>query len=168
MSRPSLNPTILGVRSSMLFRFYGWRLRRHTAQELLAGGGIAVGVALVFGVLVANSSLMSSAGNLLHGLVGSARLQVVARSSDGFDERLATKIRGLPGVQAAAGLLREEVTVIGPRGRESVQLIGVDPDIIRLGVLTQREPVSSELLLVGGLGLPAEVASTIGAGQGVG
>ena len=166
MTRPSLNPTILGVRSSMLFRFYAWRLRRHTAQELLAGGGIAVGVALVFGVLVANGSLMSSAGNLLRGLVGSARLQVVARSSDGFDEGLATKIRGLPGVQAAAGLLREEVTVIGPRGHESVQLIGIDPNIIRLGVLTQREPVSSELLLVGGLGLPAEVASTIGAGQG--
>jgi putative ABC transport system permease protein len=166
MSRPALNPTILGVRSSMLFRFYGWRLRRHTVQELLAGGGIAVGVALVFGVLVANSSLMSSAGNLLHGLVGSARLQVVARSNDGFDEGLATTIRGLPGVQAAAGLLREEVTVIGPSGRESLQLIGIDPNIIRLGVLTQREPVSSELLLAGGLGLPAEVASTIGAGQG--
>ena len=102
----------------------------------------------------------------MHGLTGSARLQLAARSSDGFNERLATKIRGLPGVQAAAGLLREEVTVIGPRGHESVQLIGIDPNIIRLGVLTQREPVSSELLLVGGLGLPAEVASTIGAGQG--
>ena len=75
--------------------------------------GIAVGVALVFGVLVANSSLMGSAGNLLHGLVGSARLQVVARSSDGFDEGLATKVRGLPGVQAAAGLLREDVTWSG-------------------------------------------------------
>ena len=70
----------------MLFRFYGWRLRRHTAQELLAGGGIAVGVALVFGVLVANTSLIGSAGTLLHGLIGSARLQLVARSSDGFDE----------------------------------------------------------------------------------
>jgi putative ABC transport system permease protein len=166
MSRPSLNPAIFGVRLSMLCRFYVWRLRRHTAQELLAGGGIAVGVALVFGVLVANSSLMSSAGNLLHGLVGSARLQLVARSGDGFDEGLATTVRGLPGVEAAAGLLREEVTVLGPRGRESVQLVGIDPNIIRLGVLTQREPISSELLLAGGLGLPAEVARTIGAGQG--
>jgi putative ABC transport system permease protein len=132
MSRLSLNPTIAGVRLSMLCRFYGWRLRRHTVQELLAGGGIAVGVALVFGVLVANSSLMSSAGNLLHGLVGSARLQLVARSSDGFDEGLATTVRRLPGVEAAAGLLREEVTVLGPRGRESVQLIGIDPNIIGL------------------------------------
>ncbi len=161
-----MNPTIFGVRLSMLFRFYGWRLRRHTAQELLAGGGIAVGVALVFGVLVANASLMGSASNLLRGLVGSARLQLVARSSDGFEEGLANKVRQLPGVEAAAALLREEVTVRGPRGRESVQLIGIDPNIIHFGVLTQREPVSSELLLAGGLGLPAEVANGIGTGQG--
>jgi putative ABC transport system permease protein len=166
MSRPSMNPTIAGVRVSMLFRFYGWRLRRHTAQELLAGGGIAVGVALVFGVLVANASLMGSAGTLLHGLVGSARLQLVARSSDGFEEGLANTVRRLPGVEAAAALLREELTVRGPSGRESVQLIGIDPNIIQLGVLTQREPVSSELLLAGGLGLPAEVANGIGVGQG--
>ena len=166
MSRLTLNPTVLGVRVSMLLRFYGWRLRRHTAQELLAGGGIAVGVALVFGVLVANTSLMGSARDLLHGLVGSARLELTARSSNGFDEQTVAAVRRLPGVQAAAGLLREDVTVRGPRGRESVQLIGLDPEIIQLGVLAQREPNSSEFLLVGGLGLPAEVASTIGVGQG--
>ncbi len=166
MSRLSLDPTVLGVRVSMLFRFYGWRLRRHTAQELLAGGGIAVGVALVFGVLVANTSLMGSAGDLLHGLVGSARLQLVARSSNGFDKRLAATVRQLPGVKAAGGLLREEVTVRGPRGRESVQLIGFDPSVVGLGILAQREPSTSEFLLIGGLGLPAAVAHTIGVGQG--
>ncbi|HWX44346.1 MAG TPA: FtsX-like permease family protein [Solirubrobacteraceae bacterium] len=161
-----MNPTIFGVRVSMLFRFYGWRLRRYTAQELLAGSGIAVGVALVFGVLVANTSLTGSAANLLHGLTGSASLQLSARSSQGFSEQLAGEVRALPGVDAAAGLLREEVTVRGPSGRESVQLIGFEPNIIRLGVLTQREPSTSELLLIGGLGLPAEVAHAIGVGQG--
>jgi putative ABC transport system permease protein len=166
MSRLSLDPTVLGVRVSMLFRFYGWRLRRHTAQELLAGGGIAVGVALVFGVLVANTSLMGSAGNLLHGLIGSARLQLMARSTNGFDARLAATVRQLPGVQAAGGLLREEVTVRGPRGSESVQLIGFEPTVVGLGVLGQREPSASEFLLIGGLGLPREVARTIGVGQG--
>ncbi len=166
MSRPSLNPAIFGVRLSMLLRFYVWRLRRHTAQELLAGGGIAVGVALVFGVLVASTSLIGSAGALLHGLAGSARLQLAARSSEGLDERLVTKVRQLPGVEAAAGLLRRQVTVLGPKGRESVQLIGIDPNIIRLGALGQREPSYSEVLLIGGLGLPAEVANTIGTGQG--
>ena len=139
MTRPTLNLTILGLRPSMLFRFYGWRLRRHTAQELLAGGGIAVGVALVFGVLVANGSLMGSAGDLLHGLVGSARLQLVARSSEGFDERLANTVRRLPGVGVAAATLREDAIVVGPRGRESIQLIGVDPNIVLLGVLGSQE-----------------------------
>ncbi len=166
MSPVSLDPTIQGVRVSMLFRFYGWRLRRHTAQELLAGGGIAVGVALVFGVLVANTSLMGSAGNLLHGLVGSARLQLVARSSDGFDERLAGAVRRLPGVDDAAALLREDVIAVGPRGRESIQLIGVDPNIVRLGILIGREPNSEALLLAGGVGVPAQVASTIGVRRG--
>ena len=166
MTRPKLNLTILGVRPSMLLRFYGWRLRRHTAQELLAGGGIAVGVALVFGVLVANGSLMGSAGDLLHGLVGSARLQLVARSSDGFDERLANTVRRLPGVGVAAALLREEVIVVGPRGRESIQLIGVDPNIVLLGVLGSHETGPETLQLARGVGLPAEVASTIGVRRG--
>ena len=42
------------VRVSTLLALYGWRLRRHKVQELLAGIGIVVGVALFFGVLVAN------------------------------------------------------------------------------------------------------------------
>jgi putative ABC transport system permease protein len=161
-----MNPTIMGVRLSMLLRFYGWRVRRNAMQELLAGSGIAVGVALVFGVLVANTSLVSSAGQLLHGLVGSARLQLVARSSDGFDAKLSTKVRRLAGVQAAAALLRENVTIVGPKGRESIQLIGLDPNVVELGVLSSRGPEAAELLLNGGLGLPAEVASAIGAREG--
>ena len=43
--------------------------------------------------------------------------------------------------------------MVGPRGRESVQLIGMDPNIVRLGVLAQREPVSQALLLAAGLGV---------------
>jgi putative ABC transport system permease protein len=166
MRRVPINPTIFGVRLSMLFRFYGWRLRRYTAQELLAGSGIAVGVALVFGVLVANTSLTGSAGNLLHGLTGSARLQLAARSSSGFSEQLAADVRVLPGVKAAAGLLREDVIVVGPRGRESIQLIGMDPNIVRLGVLGQRPSASQALLLAAGLGVPAHVAEAIGAREG--
>jgi putative ABC transport system permease protein len=166
MSRPSVNPTLFGVRLSMLFRFYGWRLRRCTAQELLAGSGIAVGVALVFGVLVANNSLTGSSGNLLHGLTGSARLRLSARSAGGFEQRLVGEIRALPGVSASAALLREEAILAGPRGRESIQLIGVDPNITRLGVLGSGAPNSRLLLLADGLGVPAHVAEAIGAREG--
>lgn len=159
-------PTILGLRPSMLLRFYGWRLRRHGAQELLAGGGIAVGVALVFGVLVANNSLIGSASGLLHGLVGSARLQLVARSSAGFDVGLAEQVRALPSVDVGAALLREDAIVAGPRGRESIQLIGVEPDIVRLGVLGPQEFDSEAMQLIRGIGLPAAVANTIGVRRG--
>jgi hypothetical protein len=41
----------------MLAHLYRVRLRSHATQELLAASGIAVGVALVLGVLVANASL---------------------------------------------------------------------------------------------------------------
>ena len=98
---------------------YRVRLRSHLVQELLAGSGIAIGVALVFGVLIANGSLTGSAGALIHQVVGSARLELSARSPAGFQQRLAREAQHLPGVHASAAILRENVSMIGPRGRES-------------------------------------------------
>ena len=86
------NPRVAGVRLSMLVHLYRLRLRAHAIQELLAGSGIAVGVALVLGVLVANTSLTGSAGELIHQVVGSARLQLSARSAEGFDQSLLRKV----------------------------------------------------------------------------
>jgi putative ABC transport system permease protein len=166
MSRPSLNPTLFGVRVSVLLRFYGWRLRRHTAQELLAGGGIAVGVALVFGVLVANASLVGSANQLVHGLAGSARLQLAARSSAGFDERLVAGVSRLPGVEVAVPLLRENVTIVGPGGRQAIQLIGVTPTLSRLGGLAAKGITVGISSLLGGITIPTGVADAIEVGHG--
>ena len=84
-----LNPRIFGIRLTMLLHLYRRRLRAHPTGELLAGGGVAIGVALVFGTLVANASLTSSASKLVHGLTGSARFALVARSPRGFDQSLA-------------------------------------------------------------------------------
>jgi putative ABC transport system permease protein len=161
-----MNPTILGVRLSMLFRFYGWRLQRHTAQELLAGSGIAVGVALVFGVLVANTNLTHSATGLVHELDGSARFALVARSAAGFDKRLAEAAGRLPGVRVAAGLLRENVTLVGAKGRQTVQLVGVSANDARLGGLSQSNVGVATLLLAGGVGISSEMADAIGVRAG--
>jgi putative ABC transport system permease protein len=158
-----LNPTILGVRLSMLAHICGRRLRLHTGQELLAGSGIAVGVALVFGVLVANSSLTSSAGELIHQVVGSARLQIAARSPTGFDQQLATTVERLPGVQASAAVLRENVAIVGPHGRQSVQLLGITAGVVTLGSLGTRDFGQGGLRFSGGLILPSAVAGAIGA-----
>lgn len=159
----ALNPSILGVRASVLLAFYGWRLRRHSIQELLAGTGIATGVALFFGVLVANTSAISSETRLIHAVVGSARLQLSARSSSGFDEGIASRAQELPGVEASAPVLRLDATIVGPTGRrQAVQLIGVTPALATLGAAATKHARVAELLLSGGIGLPSSVASATG------
>src|ERR1700722_329706 len=161
MGNPA-NPKIFGVRLTMLLFLYRRRLRAHPVQETLAGAGIAVGVALVFGVLLANSSLTSSAQQLVRGLTGSARLQLVARSQAGFPEGLTKTVRALPGVQVAAPVLRQNMVVVGPHGREAIQLIGVSPSLASLGGVAQQQLGNGALLLSGGIGLPTGVANTIG------
>lgn len=165
MRRPA-NPKILGVRLTMLLFLYRRRLRAHPAQELLAGAGIAVGVALVFGVLLANASLTSSAEQLVHALSGSARYALVARSPAGFPEGLTQSVRKLDGVQVATPVLRQNMTIAGPRGRRQIQLIGVSPSLASLGGIAQQELGNGALLLSGGLGLPGGVAAAIGAHRG--
>jgi putative ABC transport system permease protein len=49
------------MRVQTLVYFYARRVRTHPIQELLAGLGIAIGVALALAVLVANGSIAGSA-----------------------------------------------------------------------------------------------------------
>ncbi len=143
-----LNPKILGIRLSMLLYLYRRRLRAHPAGELLAGAGVAIGVALVFGVLLANASLTGAAvRKLIHGLAGSARYALRGRSAQGFDERTAAAAGRLSGVQVAAPVLRENVTLHSPRGAEAVQLIGVTPSLEALGGVPAQELEAGGALL---------------------
>jgi putative ABC transport system permease protein len=160
-----LNPRIAGVRLSMLLHLYRVRLRSHAVQELLAGSGIAVGVALVLGVLVANTSLTGSAGELVHQVVGRASLQLASRSAEGFPERVGAETAALPGVRLAAPILRENVAITGPHGRVPVQLLGVTPQVLMLGGLA-RDFGPNGFRLSGGLLLPARVAAAAGVGPG--
>jgi putative ABC transport system permease protein len=160
------NPAIAGVRLSMLVHLYRLRLRSHAVQEALAGSGIAIGVALVLGVLVANTSLTSSATEFVHQAIGSAGFQLAARSPLGFDDRLAVATRRLPGTRATAALLREDVAVVGPRGRQAAQLVGVTPGVVSLGGLGTRNFGLGGFSFSGGLILPAGMASEIGAEPG--
>jgi putative ABC transport system permease protein len=167
MKRVSLpKPTIAGLRLSALVDLYRWRLGAHKAQELLAGMGIAIGVALFFGVLVANTSLIGSAGQLIHAVNGSARFQLAARSSEGFNEALVKRVARLPGVRVAAPLLRENAAIIGPKGRDSIQLVGVTPSQVELGGAVTQDVSAGALVLARGVGLPSAVANDIGASAG--
>ncbi len=163
MSRENpLNPRVFGLRVSVLFGLYRRRLRDHTVAELLAGGGIAVGVALVFGVLVANGSIVSSVREDIHAVNGSADLKFVARPPGGFSKRLVDRIAGLPGVASSAPLLRQTAVIEGPRGRERVQFIGAGTGLVSLGGAATRDLGAGALLLAGGVGLPSSVADAIG------
>jgi putative ABC transport system permease protein len=148
----------------MLVHLYRVRLRSHAVQELLAASGIAVGVALVLGVLVANASLTGTAREVVRQLIGASRLELSARSQEGFAEQLATSSRGLPGVRVAAPVLRENIAVVGSRGRQSVQLLGVTPSVADLSSFsTSNLGLAAGFRFAGGLLLPASVANAIGA-----
>jgi putative ABC transport system permease protein len=164
VSRPK--PKLFDLRVSALFELYRWRLSDHKVQELLAGAGIAIGVALFFGVLVANSSLINSASQLVHSVTGAARLQLVARSPSGFDSGLAEQVQRTPGVEVAAPVLRANATIKGAAGAEAIQLVGVTPRQIRLRGAVTRNLGAGSLLLAAGLGVPSSVANTVGTAAG--
>ena len=172
-ARRLFKPRILGIRPSVLASLYVWRLRRHAVQELLAAGGIAIGVALFFGALVASTSITASAAQLLRGIVGSAQLTVLARSPEGFGERIADQIGALPGVKISSPLLREDATIAGPAmpaGHypygDSIQLVGVTASQTALRAQATRNLGAGAGLISGGIGLTSSVATAIGAHAG--
>ncbi len=148
-----------------ILRIYRARLRVRIVlvQELLAVTGLAVGVALLFASQVASTSLNRSVAQLTSDLVGNMQLQLQARSPQGFDKRLLGTVAKIPGVAEALPVLEAQADVIGPRGRESVDLLGTDPQFAHAGGPLLRHFSAEQLAHQKELGLPAPVAKAIGA-----
>jgi putative ABC transport system permease protein len=148
-----------------IVRIYRARLRVRLVlvQELLAVTGLAVGVALLFASQVASTSLNHSVSQLSSDLVGNMQLQLQARSPQGFDRRLLGTVQRIPGVAEALPVLEAQADVIGPRGRQSVDLLGTDPRFARSGGPLLRHFSAEELNHQQALALPAPVANSIGA-----
>jgi putative ABC transport system permease protein len=166
MTRRRSGPLIFGVRLSVLLELYRRRLRDHAVAELLAGSGVAVGVALVFGVLVANGSILSSVREDARAIGGSAALQFVSRPPASFSQRLAAEVSRQPGVALAAPVLRRTAVIAGPRGRERIQFVGAGPDLVSLGGDITKDLGAGALLLGRGVGLPSSIAGAVGAEVG--
>jgi putative ABC transport system permease protein len=150
------------MRVQTLLYFYGRRLRTHPIQELLAGLGIAIGVALAFAVLVANGSIAGSAETIMRAVVGRADLQLQARSADGFDARVLREVERVPGVRLAAPLLEQRATLRGPNGRElAVDLGSLDPRLAALSGRLAGNFVGGFRILRGAL-LPSATAQALG------
>lgn len=151
------------MRPGTLWRLYLARLRARPVPELLALLGIATGVALVFAVQVANSSIAGSVDQLGRAVTGEATLEVAARSDQGFDERLAGAIAAVDGVAVAAPVLQRRVTVSGPSGERSVLLSGITSAFARLDGPVTRLLGPNGVTLARGLLLPGGAASAVGA-----
>ncbi len=148
-----------------VLHLYRVRLRARALQECFAVVGIAAGVALLFASQVASSSLSSSVAQLSRGIVGKATLQLVARDPQGFPEALVKQVRGISGVHAAAPLLEVSANAGGPKGSESVELVGADSSLTALGGALVRHSTITQFAGfagVGGVVLPAPLARHIG------
>jgi putative ABC transport system permease protein len=153
------------MRLSSVVRLYRVRLRARLVQELFAVLGIAIGVALLFASQVASTSLNGSVQQLNDGIVGPMRFQLSARDTHGFEAQLLSRVRAIPGVSAAVPVLEENANVIGPGGQRSVDLVGTDPRLARLGGALVHGFYTSELGKVNALMLPAPIMQAIGVGS---
>ncbi|HXP99873.1 MAG TPA: FtsX-like permease family protein [Solirubrobacteraceae bacterium] len=156
---------LMGPRA--LLYFYRRRLRVHAVQELLAGAGVAVSVALVFATIVASGSIAGSAGEVVRTVVGPATLQLLARGSGGFDEATLARVEHLPGVEQAAPLLEQTATLVSPRTGNgtgghlvTVDLAGADTSLVVLDGLAHTLPTKT--LSAGGIGLSRQTAEALG------
>jgi putative ABC transport system permease protein len=146
---------------AMLLYLYRRRLRVHAVQELLAGVGVAIAVALVLATTIASQSIAGSAGEVVHTVIGPASLQLRARDSDGFQESLLTRVEHLPGVAQAAPILEQTATIRAVNGRQvTVDLAGADTSLVVLDGLAHTLPIAT--LSPGGLGLSTTTADALG------
>jgi putative ABC transport system permease protein len=150
------------VRPSNALHLYRVRLRARLLQECFALAGIAAGVALLFASQVSSSSLQSSVAGLSHGIAGKATLQLLARGPQGFPASELARVREIPGVRVAAPLLEAGANAIGPRGSESVELVGADPSLSRLGGALVHDTALSPFGGIGAVVLPAPLSRSIG------
>ena len=153
-------------RLSNLSHLYMVRLKARAVlvQELFAILGISVGVALLFASQIASTSLNGSVAELTSNVIGKATLQLEARDSHGLSERLLTQIQHTPGVRTAVPVLEQRVGLIGPTGSKNVDLIGVEPRMIRLASRVLLPFGASQLAHQEALALPSSVAEATGAG----
>jgi putative ABC transport system permease protein len=141
---------------------YRVRLRPRAVQELFAIVGIAVGVGLLFSSQIASTSLDGSMQELVNGVVGGMRLQLAARSPQGFEQRLLGEVQQLPGVRSVFPALEEHVSVIGPTGEATVDLLSTEARFAHLAGPLMHHFTADQLEHQQALALPLPVAQSIG------
>jgi putative ABC transport system permease protein len=150
------------MKPANVLHLYRVRVRARLVQECFAVIGIAAGVALLFASQVASQSLSSSVAQLSHGITGRATLQLLARDPQGMPASLLAQVRHLDGVRVAAPLLEASADATGPKGSESVELVGADSSLRQLGGALVRHTDLEPFAYIGAVLLPAPLAGHLG------
>jgi putative ABC transport system permease protein len=145
-----------------VLHLYRVRVRARLVQECFAVVGIAAGVALLFASQVASQSLSSSVAQLSHGITGRATLQLLARDPRGMPTSMLAQVRRIDGVRVAAPLLEASADASGPRGSESVELVGADSSLRELGGALVRHTDLEPFAYIGAVLLPTQLAGHLG------
>jgi putative ABC transport system permease protein len=146
---------------SALVYFYRRRLRAHATQEMLAGAGVAIAVALVLAAGVAQSSITGATRQVVRAVIGPANLELRARGPSGFAESTLAHVEHLPGVAQAAPLLERSVRISGPGGHSAnVYIAGTDVSLAVLNGLGRTLPLDA--LESGAIGLSSASAKALG------
>jgi putative ABC transport system permease protein len=148
------------LRPYALLYLYRRRLRVHRVQEALAALGVAVAVALVFAVMIANGSIAGSADEVVHAVVGPANLQMRSRDAASLPQSLLKRVEHLPGVLQAAPLLEQTGVVVGPEGHsKTAEIAGTELSLALLNGLAHTLPIAA--LSPGGVGLSKTIADEL-------
>ncbi len=108
-----------------LIRLVAWRgISRDRLRSCITALGVALGVAVVLAIRLANDGVLESFRNSLDHVAGKSRLQVDAGEL-GFDETLFPVIAGTPGVARAIPVVQTTTPVAGLPG-EVLLVLGVD------------------------------------------
>ncbi len=108
-----------------LIRLVAWRgISRDRLRSFITVLGVALGVAVVLAIRLANDGVLESFRNSLDHVAGKSRLQVTAGEL-GFDETLFPVIAGTPGVAHAIPVVQAITPVAGLPG-EVLLVLGVD------------------------------------------
>jgi putative ABC transport system permease protein len=150
------------VNPGNVLHLYRVRVRARLVQECFAIIGIAAGVALLFASQVASQSLSSSVAQLSHGITGRATLQLLARNPQGMSASMLVQVRHIDGVRVAAPLLEASSDASGPKGSESVELVGADSSLRELGGELVRHTDLEPFAYIGAVLLPAPLADHLG------
>ena len=101
-------------------------LTRHPAQCLLAVSGIALGVAIVTGVLLTQASARLAFADSLRSVFGAASHSVVSLDGEDFDEAALALVRRTAPSLAPTPIISGVVRIAHDDGLHTLQILGVD------------------------------------------